>query len=167
MPKNREFLPIEMGIYFMIYSAEYIYNFLQLTPKIGTSGQPTIDQFIDIKELKYQLVVNLLPEGSIKFLPEEQQIVESLGMEYIHIPVNWNNPTLADLQKFFAVMEANQDKNIFIHCAANIRVAVFMYLYRCLKQGMNEKEAKADLEKSWLPNQVWKQFIDEAMENCK
>lgn len=151
----------------MIYSTEYIYNFLQITPKISTSGQPTIDQFIDIKELKYQLVVNLLPEGSIKFLPEEKQIVESLEMEYIHIPINWNNPNLADLQKFFEVMESNQGKKILIHCAANMRVAVFMYLYRYLKQGINEEEARADLEKIWLPNQVWQEFIDKAIESCK
>ncbi|HLP88612.1 MAG TPA: protein tyrosine phosphatase family protein [Nostocaceae cyanobacterium] len=147
-------------------SIEEIYNFLQITPKIATAGQPSIDQFSEIQKSEYQVVLSLLPTESTHYLPEEKQIVESLGMEYINIPVMWENPTLADLQKFFQVMEANQDKNIFVHCAANMRVSAFMYLYRCLKEGMNEEEAKIDLEKIWLPNQVWQKFIDVAMANA-
>jgi protein tyrosine phosphatase (PTP) superfamily phosphohydrolase (DUF442 family) len=151
----------------MANSLEYIYNFFQLTPKIATAGQPTIDQFIEIKESKYQLVINLLPEKTTKYLPEEKELVESQGMEYVHIPVLWENPSLEDLQKFFEVMDANQDKNIFVHCAANMRVSVFLYLYRHLKEGISETEARADLEKIWIPNEVWQKFIDQVIDNFK
>ncbi|HLO88944.1 MAG TPA: protein tyrosine phosphatase family protein [Nostocaceae cyanobacterium] len=149
----------------MANSLEYIYNFLQLTPKIGTAGQPTREQFTDIQESQYQLVVNLLPEKTTKYLPEEKEIVESYGMDYVQIPVLWEHPTLADLQRFFEVMDGNKEKNIFVHCAANMRVSVFLYLYRRLKEGISEEEAREDLEKIWIPNQVWQKFIDEVMES--
>ena len=63
------------------------------------------------------------------------------GMTYIQIPVDWQDPSLRDLELFFDVMEANEDRNVYVHCFANMRVSVFVYLYRTLRQGMSEDEA--------------------------
>jgi protein tyrosine phosphatase (PTP) superfamily phosphohydrolase (DUF442 family) len=46
-------------------------------------------------------------------------------MEYVHIGVDWNKPTREDVEQFFKVMDANQDKDILIHCAANYRASAF------------------------------------------
>ncbi|MCC5636246.1 protein tyrosine phosphatase family protein [Nostoc sp. CHAB 5844] len=140
-----------------------IYNFLQLSDGIATSGQPTAEQFAAIKAAGYQLIVNLALPTSSNALSNEKQIVESQGMQYVHIPVVWENPTLKDVTKFFGVMETNADKNIFVHCAANMRVSAFMYLFRRIHQGLNAEAAKQDLEKIWLPNEVWQKFIQEVI----
>ncbi|WP_339379213.1 hypothetical protein [aff. Roholtiella sp. LEGE 12411] len=65
---------------------EDIDNFLQLSDVIATGGQPTTEQFAAIKHSGYQLIVNLALPTSSNALPNEKQIVESQGMEYIHIP---------------------------------------------------------------------------------
>jgi protein tyrosine phosphatase (PTP) superfamily phosphohydrolase (DUF442 family) len=142
-----------------------IYNFLQISDRIATSGQPTAEQFAVIKEAGYQLIVNLALLNSSNALANEQEIVESQGMQYIHIPVIWENPTLEDVTHFFNVMEANADKQIFVHCAANMRVSAFIYLYRRLHQGLNDEAAKQDLQQIWVPNEVWNNFIQEAVLN--
>jgi protein tyrosine phosphatase (PTP) superfamily phosphohydrolase (DUF442 family) len=142
---------------------EDIYNFLKLSDAIATSGQPTSEQFSAIKEAGYQVIVNLALPESLNALKDEKQIVESQGMQYVHIPVVWENPTLENVTEFFSVMEANAEKHVFVHCAANMRVSAFMYLYRCLHQGIIDEDAKKDLHKIWIPNEIWHNFIEQVI----
>lgn len=140
-----------------------IYNFLQVGDRIATSGQPTREQFTAIKDSGYRVVVNLALPTSTNAIPDEQQLVETLGMDYISIPVVWENPTLNDMEQFFHAMETNVDKKVFVHCAANMRVSAFMYLYRRIQQGIIETEAQKNLHQIWLPNETWQQFIQKAI----
>ncbi|RUR84097.1 protein tyrosine phosphatase family protein [Chlorogloeopsis fritschii PCC 9212] len=144
-----------------------IYNFLQISELIATSGQPTKEEFALIKEAGYQLVVNLALPESPNAVPDEKQIVESQGMEYVHIPVVWDKPNLENVKDFFRVMETNADKRVFVHCAANKRVSAFMYLYRHLHEGINDEEAKKDLHQIWTPNEIWQRFIEQVIDYCK
>ncbi|MBD2302088.1 protein tyrosine phosphatase family protein [Nostoc sp. FACHB-87] len=140
-----------------------IYNFLQISDTIATSGQPTAEQFAAIKAAGYQLIVNLALPTSSNALANEQEIVASQEMQYIHIPVVWENPTLEDATKFFGVMETNSDKKIFVHCAANMRVSAFIYLFRRIHQGVSDAVAEQDLHKIWVPNEVWQKFIQQVL----
>lgn len=142
-----------------------IYNFLSISDSIATAGQPTVAQFDSIKDAGYQVVVNLALPTSINAISDEQKLVEAQGMEYVHIPVIWEQPTLADIERFFAVMQANADKRVFVHCAMNMRVSAFIYLYRLLHEQVSEEEAKRDLHKIWIPNQTWQQFIQQVLES--
>lgn len=142
---------------------EEIYNFLKLSDSVATSGQPTESQFAAIKESGYQVVVNLALTSSPNALPNEQEIVESLGMQYVHIPVVWADPTLDDIARFFNIMEANADQPIFVHCAANMRVSAFMYLYRLIREQISNEQAAQDLHQIWIPNENWQRFIQQAI----
>lgn len=118
-----------LGMNIMGKQVEDIFNFLQISDVIATAGQPTEQQIGAIKEAGYRVLINLAPlEKFETTLPNEAALVESLGMKYVHIPVIWNNPTLEDFDRFAQVMQANSDRPIFIHCAANFRVSAFMYL---------------------------------------
>jgi protein tyrosine phosphatase (PTP) superfamily phosphohydrolase (DUF442 family) len=137
-----------------------IYNMLSLTDNLGTSGQPTSAQLAAIKEAGYEVVINLATGTTPRDLPHEADVVAAQGMDYIHIPVVWENPTEADLARFFEVMDATQDKKRFVHCIANMRVSAFMFLYRVLRQGMPLEEARAAMRQIWEPNPIWQKFID-------
>lgn len=142
---------------------ENIYNFLQISDLIATSGQLSEEEFTLIKEAGYQLVVNLALPDSPNALTHEKEIVESQEMEYIYIPVVWEKPTFDNVKDFFQVMEANTNKKVFVHCAANKRVSAFMYLYRHLCKGVNDTEAKKDLHKIWIPDDHWQKFIEQVI----
>jgi protein tyrosine phosphatase (PTP) superfamily phosphohydrolase (DUF442 family) len=144
---------------------EDIYNYIKISDLIATSGQPTIQEFSAIQEAGYQIVVNLALPESTNALPEEKQIVESQGMQYIHIPVVWEKPTIENLNEFFSVMQANTDKKVFVHCVANKRVSAFIYLYCRLHEQMSEEDAKKELEKIWVPNEIWQSFMEQVMKN--
>ncbi|HEY9738121.1 MAG TPA: protein tyrosine phosphatase family protein [Trichocoleus sp.] len=141
---------------------EAIYNFLTISDTLATAGQPTAAQFDAIREAGYTVVVNLALPTSSNALPNEQEIVESQGMMYVHIPVQWESPTLDDLQQFFAAMGSSSGNRVFVHCAANMRVSAFVYLYRLLRQGVAEEQARHDLNQIWQPNETWQRFIDQA-----
>ncbi|OKH21159.1 protein tyrosine phosphatase family protein [Chroogloeocystis siderophila] len=140
-----------------------IYNFLQVSDAIATAGQPTAQQFADIKAAGYEVVVNLALPASTNAITNEQKIVEDLGMDYVHIPVIWEKPTLEDIERFFNVMQANTNKKVFVHCAMNMRVSAFMYLYRVIHEQTSVEEAKQDLQRIWQPNDTWQQFIDKVI----
>ena len=141
-----------------------IYNFLALSNAVGTAGQPLEEQFSSIKNAGYQVVINLALATSPQALPHEKEIVESQGMEYIHIPVAWESPTVEDALHFFDAMKAHEDKKIFVHCAANKRVSAFLYLYRTLHLGIDQEEATHDLHRLWTPNDGWNIFMNKVTE---
>ena len=58
-------------------------NYFQITEKVGTSGQPTADQFADIAAAGYGAVINLAMYNSDRAIPEEGNIVAEQGMIYI------------------------------------------------------------------------------------
>lgn len=140
---------------------EDIYNFVKLSDSIATAGQPAESQFDAIKAAGYEVVVNLALPTSTNALPNEQQLVEAQGMEYVHIPVIWENPTSEDFDQFSNVLNANRDRKVFVHCAMNMRVSAFMYLYRTIYQNADDTEARQDVEKIWSPNPTWKTFIEQ------
>lgn len=144
---------------------ENIYNFVQVA-EIGTSGQPTQSQFSTLQDSGYQTIINLALKTSTNALENEKEIVEALGMNYIHIPVKWEHPKIEDLEDFFEAM-SQEYKPIFVHCAANMRVSAFMYLYNRLQKQMSEEEAKAYLTQVWTPNKTWQDFIDFALATYK
>jgi protein tyrosine phosphatase (PTP) superfamily phosphohydrolase (DUF442 family) len=138
---------------------EDIANFLQISDRLATAGQPTVEQYPAIVGAGYQVVINLALNDSPNALADEGAIARALGLEYIQIPVAWNAPTLADFQAFRTAMDPNLDAKIFVHCAANKRVSAFVYLYR-IYQGVDEPIARQDLTKIWMLNEIWAKFID-------
>ncbi|MBF2048405.1 MAG: protein tyrosine phosphatase family protein [Leptolyngbya sp. IPPAS B-1204] len=141
-----------------------IYNFLQLSDSIATAGQPTADQFALLKQAGYEVVINLALPTSTNAIPNEAEIVAAQAMDYISIPVVWENPTLADAERFFQAMQTHTNRKVFVHCAMNMRVSAFMYLYRRIYEQIDEATAKQDLNKIWTPNSTWQQFIDQVLQ---
>jgi protein tyrosine phosphatase (PTP) superfamily phosphohydrolase (DUF442 family) len=111
----------------------------------------------------YTVVINLATGTTPRDLSNEAELWKARGIDYIHIPVIWDKPTAENLAQFFQAMDANQGKKCFVHCIANMRVSAFVYLYRILKQGVPEAEARTMLNRLWEPNAVWQSFIDEAL----
>ncbi len=142
---------------------ETIYNFYRLSERVGTAGQPTAEQFADVKSAGYEVVINLLPETSGSALRDEREIIAQLGLEYVAIPVIWTEPTLGDLEWFFEVMQEHAGRPVFVHCAANCRASTFLFLYRVVQQGMAVEEAQQDMLRLWEPNVLWQRFIAKAL----
>lgn len=146
---------------------EQLTNYYPISPLILTAGQPTAEQLVLIAQADCQVVINLARPTSPNALPNEAELVAAQGMEYVAIPVVWEEPTLDDLTRFFTVMEANQARKVFGHCVVNYRVSCFVYLYRVLRLGVDPDEAIWDLRAVWEPDETWSAFIAAALETHK
>jgi uncharacterized protein (TIGR01244 family) len=153
-----------LGIKLMGPQLAEIYNFLRLSDTIATAGQPTVEQFPAIGQAGYRHVINLALFESANALPNEREIVEALGLTYCHIPVIWDQPKLEDFAAFSQQMQT-LNAPVLVHCAANMRVSAFLYLYRRVHEGMSQEEARSDLQKIWTPNATWQAFIQRVLDH--
>jgi protein tyrosine phosphatase (PTP) superfamily phosphohydrolase (DUF442 family) len=138
-----------------------IRNFVQTTETIGTSGQPTVEQFSEIARAGYSSVVNLAMPDSDDAIADEGTIVTSLGMKYVHIPVPFDAPTKQQLRSFIRVMRAIDGEKVWVHCVVNARVSAFMYHYLRIDKGYEDDAAKNQLLRRWEPKMdaAWKKFL--------
>jgi protein tyrosine phosphatase (PTP) superfamily phosphohydrolase (DUF442 family) len=143
---------------------ETIINYYELADGLVSSGQPTAQELAAIRDAGYQVIINLVPTDATMALESEKAIVEDLGLQYIHIPVIWDHPTPQNLDAFYEAMQTNRDKKVFVHCEVNYRASSFLYLYRRKSLGVEEKQARQDLQWIWVPNPTWTRFIQEMRE---
>jgi protein tyrosine phosphatase (PTP) superfamily phosphohydrolase (DUF442 family) len=137
-----------------------IYQFREISDELGTAGQPSEEQFRLIREAGFEAVINLALPTSDNALPNEGSVVSGLGMAYVQIPVDFKAPTTRDFRAFCDVMNAFADRPVFVHCAANMRVSVFVFLYRVLCRRVAVAEAERDLRAICQPDEVWSRFIN-------
>ncbi|MGB9094422.1 MAG: protein tyrosine phosphatase family protein, partial [Gallionella sp.] len=109
-------------------------------------------------------VINLALPTSSNALPGEAELVTRLGMAYIQIPVEWEQPELHQLEQFFATLSAFEHRNVWVHCAMNKRVSAFIYLYRKLCLNHSEEDSMHPMREVWIPNEVWQTFIRNALD---
>jgi len=138
---------------------ETIYNWHRLDDRMTTSGQPTEPQLADIHALGVRHIINLGLHSHEKALPDEAASVSRLGITYIQIPVDFEKPTDRDFDQFCSAMEQLKEVPVHVHCIANYRVSAFFYRYRRDVLGMDEAQARGDMEQVWRPNGVWAAFV--------
>ena len=136
-----------------------ILNFRQYSPTFASAGQPTREQLQIIKDNGYERVIYIAFSTVGPAIPEEDQLVKALGMDYLHIPVDFNNPTIRDFNTFVDAMQRESDRKTLLHCQVNARATAFSFLYRVIYEDVPVADAKLDMNSVWTPNQVWKDFI--------
>jgi uncharacterized protein (TIGR01244 family) len=139
---------------------EDIYNFIQISDVLATSGQPTEAQMNEIAAAGYKVVVNLALGKSETALADEAGTVGALGMTYHHIPVVWESPQLSDFEQFCTQMDSLAGQKVFVHCVANYRVSMFLALYAEKRWGWTRAQADAHIRRMWEPDEVWAPFIE-------
>jgi protein tyrosine phosphatase (PTP) superfamily phosphohydrolase (DUF442 family) len=142
---------------------EEIKNYALAFQSLATSGQPTEKQIEEIKENGFQVVINLGLLNQPYSLANEKGKVESLGMEYVHIPIAFESPEEDRFNQFVSAMDGFSGKKVFLHCAANYRASSFAYLYGMIKEKWDKERAEDYLRKVWEPNAIWRSFIKSIM----
>lgn len=139
-----------------------IYNYWFYDERLSSSGMPTTEQMKSVADAGVKVVINLALRTSQGALENEDAVVKSLGMKYIHIPVEWSDPTRQNLEDFFNAMDTHKDENVLVHCQANYRASSFIMLYRVLRLGWKKEEAIPVMERIWNPEDfpVWQKFIN-------
>lgn len=136
-----------------------IFMWRRIDRLITTSGQPSAQQLRQISALGVTHVVNLGLHSHERALPDEANLVASLGMTYIHLPVDFTDPTDADYARFCEVMGGLSGRAIHVHCIANLRVSAFCYRYRRDELRVPEELARREMDTIWRPGGAWARIV--------
>jgi protein tyrosine phosphatase (PTP) superfamily phosphohydrolase (DUF442 family) len=137
-----------------------IIGFVSLSDDLATAGQPSEKQIRELAEMGFEVIINLGLLDPRYCLEDEAAVVHSLGLEYRHIPVNFQAPKGEDLARFFEAMQSVRGKRVFVHCAVNYRVSSLISLYGQARLGWSLQQAEEHIKRLWEPNEVWARFIE-------
>lgn len=140
---------------------ESSYNFRRITEKLTTSGIVRPDALRALGSKGYEVLVNLLPDSSEYAIANEREIVESQGIEYIHIPVDFKQPAASDFGKFSEALDRIHERKVHVHCAANYRVSAFYSLYAVSRGLWTADQGMEFIHSIWQPSEHpgWSEFV--------
>lgn len=138
----------------------HILNYIPITDTLATSGQPTPQQIDAIAAAGYDSVINLALHDSTDALYEEGGMVTEVGMNYFHIPVPFDAPTIKHLRLFLNMMAALEGQKIWLHCAYNWRASAFVSHYQRNVLFLLPSEIEMLVLQQWNPDAAWAAFLD-------
>ena len=141
-----------------------ISNYREYSATFASSGQPTEKQLRAIRDAGFERIVYIAWTDHRNSLEHEDRLVKDLGMQYLHIPVDWEAPTPADFYLFAGAMQRAPEAKTLLHCQVNFRASAFSFLYRVLYEDVPIAEAKRDMNSVWTPDETWRGLIFAVLE---
>lgn len=136
-------------------------NTYQVFDWLWTSGQLSQRDIGVLPALGITAVINLAPPTSSNALAGEAEAITRQGLTYAQIPVDWEMPGPEQFDLFVGILKALSGQKVWVHCAKNMRVSAFTYLYRKLVMAQGDEQARFPMCEIWQPNATWQTFIDE------
>lgn len=135
----------------------------RINARLSTAGQPRPEHFAMLREAGVDAVINLAMPSSPNYLSDEALRWRALGVEYHALPVPWDAPQTQHVEDFLQLMERLNGRHVLVHCALNMRVSCFVFLYRVLSLGLSPEVATEDLLAVWTPDPVWQRLMDDTL----
>jgi len=139
-------------------------NYVQVSQRIDTSGQPPLELLQRFSDKDYSLVINLAPPQSQGSIADEGGQVASAGVRYVNIPVDWDEPTYNDFAFFSNVLNGPGADKVLIHCQVNMRASLFTFLYRVVHEKIDPELAHEKLSAVWVPHDQWQEFAQRVLD---
>jgi tyrosine-protein phosphatase SIW14 len=127
------------------FSNVKIKNFGQMDERFYRGGQPKERDYESLKAIGIQTVIDLQAEPK----EYEKQMVESLGMRYVNIPmVGKKYPTEQAVTAFMKLVDDPATGKFFVHCAGGRhRTGAMGAVYRFTKYNWNYDQVYAEMKK--------------------
>lgn len=143
---------------------EELNNYLEYSPRLSSSGQPTAAELETLRDAGFERIVYIAFTDHDNALPNEDRLAKSLGLQYLHVPVDWEAPAAGDFYLVAGALQEAPDKRTLLHCQVNYRASAFALLYRVIYEDVPVAQARADMERIWQPNETWQRYIDTLLE---
>ena len=96
-------------------SVQGINNFYQVDEHVYRGAQPTTEGLSYLAKIGVKTVLDLRENGDRSY--REAQVVTSLGMQYVNIPMTGlTPPTQVETAKILALLEDGTAGSVFVHC---------------------------------------------------
>ena len=148
--------PVENGV-----------NYVKVSARIDTSGQPPRELLERIGHKKYDLIINLAPPQSQGSIMDEGGLVGQTGARYMNIPVDWGKPTEQDFEIFSHALNGSGANKVLVHCQINMRGSLFTFLYRVVHEKIDPALAHEKMALVWAPSDQWQEFAQKILDKHK
>lgn len=124
-----------------------IRNFHQVNPWLYRGGQPTKDEIQALAESGMRTVICL--RWGKKLIDAEKAAVESVGMEFISLPMYyWNVPSQDALEDFLKIIDARASGAVFVHCLHGAdRTGFLLAMYRITRDKWTVHDAYKEMKR--------------------
>lgn len=117
-------------------------NAFRVNEYLTTTGQVIPDQLKQAVQEGFKSVLNLRAPDELGFLPNEEQVAESLGLHYVNLPFRIEALDEALITQILSVLD-QIPKPAVIHCAASIRSTAIALLSVALQEGLTPEQTLA------------------------
>ena len=149
---------------FMAQDPGEIRNFLRVNKDFCTGGQPKLEHLEKLKAEGVKSIINLRQPSEHR-AEEEAAKAKELGLRYFNIPVAFGNPNEEQVAEFLKITDDPDNRPIFIHCTAAIRVGAFWMIRRVLRDGWKVEDAEEEAKKIGLRESPhWNEFARKYIE---
>lgn len=140
-------------------------NVLPVAPDLVCSGQPKPESLRRLGALGFDAVIYLAPFSVGDAQPQEPEWLQAQGIEFVHVPMVWEQPTLVQVDEVLRTLAAWRGikRKVLVHCQVNFRGSSLVFLHRVLERREPAEVAWADLSRVWSPNRTWMALIRSAL----
>lgn len=124
---------------------------IAVTRKLSVMAQPSIEDFVTLKQRGFATVINNRPDGEAPDQPgsrAEELAARAAGLAYVHLPVTSTGITQADARRFKEAVDASPGL-IVAHCRSGAR-AFFLWIMGGELENKSKDEVLALAEKLHL-----------------
>lgn len=137
-----------------------IKNFISHNQWISSGSRPTAEQIIELRQNGFDAVLNIVPLTAKNPLPDENVIVESLDMQYVHLPLDYTDVAPELYESFKNALHGLSTKKVFVHCGGNIYSSNLLHMFLVLETGMDESSSLQLVLKVHTPSDIWFRFFE-------
>ncbi|BDX07495.1 protein tyrosine phosphatase family protein [Planctobacterium marinum] len=124
----------------VIEGAADIRNLKQLPNQVYTGGQPDKAELEALAKSGVKTIINFRGQGEFSDF-DEAAVVEQLGMNYVHIPIDSKDAlSQENVARFHAALNEHQD-GVFLHCGSGNRVGAMFALDAFWNNDKSKEEA--------------------------
>lgn len=129
--------------------ATTIVRFEQVNDHLYRGGQPSADLFQSLKKLGIKTVIDLR-DGKHQY-SAEKLLVESIGMQFISVPLTMHAPTDDEIAKILGLIETKSLWPVFLHCqGGRDRTSTVIACYRISHDGWSNQKAYVEAEQKGI-----------------
>jgi len=120
-----------------------IKNMHAVNDRVYRGAQPGIEGFKELAKMGIKMVIDLRDKPAQA--DQEKRLVESLGMQYLSVPMNMHAPTDDQIAKVLSVLNSNGSGPDFVHClGGKDRTGTVIACYRIAHDGWDNGKALAE-----------------------
>lgn len=136
-----------------------IVNFTKVDAVVACGGATETAALEGLAEDGFKAVINLrMPTEKGANLEENAARAKQVGLKYISIPFNGQQPDAKVFDQFLAAIADTSNQPAYVHCASATRVGAVWLAKRALQDGWTVEKATAEARLVGLGNPALEQF---------